>query len=73
MILVHAAAGKNTKNAMVDRRWSMSTKKSKPIPDDKEQSARFIEAAKRIDNPDAKAAFEEAMGKIVKKKKVSKS
>lgn len=47
----------------------MSAKKIKPIPDDKEQYARFIEAAKQIDNPDAKKAFEEAMAKIVKKKK----
>lgn len=50
----------------------MSAKKTKPKPDDKEQYARFIEAAKKIDNPDAKKAFEEAMSKIVKKKKVHK-
>ena len=51
----------------------MSTKKSKPEPDDKEQFARFIEAAKRIDNPDAKEAFEEALAKIVKKKRTPKN
>ncbi|MGO9176110.1 MAG: hypothetical protein ACLQED_08215 [Desulfobaccales bacterium] len=47
----------------------MSAKKTKPEPDDKKQYARFIEAAKQIDNPDAKKAFEEAMAKIVKNKK----
>lgn len=47
----------------------MRAKKSKPIPDDKEQFARFIEAAKGIKNPDAKEAFEEALSKIVKKKR----
>jgi hypothetical protein len=49
----------------------MSTKKIKPEPDDKEQYAQFIEAAKQIDNPDAKKAFEEALAKIIKKKRVS--
>ena len=48
------------------------TQKIKPDPDDKEQYARFIEAAKQIDNPDAKKAFEETMAKIVKHKRVSK-
>lgn len=47
----------------------MSAKKSKPIPDDKEQFVRFVEVAKQIDNPAAKEAFEEAMSKIIKKKK----
>ncbi|MGO9619815.1 MAG: hypothetical protein ACLPT6_00225 [Desulfobaccales bacterium] len=47
----------------------MNAKKSKPEPDDKEQYARFIEAAKRIDNPDAKKAFEEALSKIIKKRR----
>lgn len=47
----------------------MTTKKIKPEPDNKEQFARFVEAAKQIDNPDAKEAFEEALAKIAKKKK----
>ncbi|MFZ0052556.1 MAG: hypothetical protein WAK96_12345 [Desulfobaccales bacterium] len=47
-------------------------RKKRPEPDDKEQFARFIEAAKQIENPDAKKAFEEAFDKIVKKKKVPK-
>jgi len=51
----------------------MSAKKSKPEPDDKEQFARFIEKAKEIQNPDAKEAFEKALSKIVKKKRVTKS
>lgn len=46
----------------------MSTKKSKPKPDDKEQSARFIEAAKKIEEPISKKAFQEVFDKIVKKK-----
>jgi hypothetical protein len=51
----------------------MNPKKSKPKPDDKEQFARFIETAKQIDNPDAKEAFEEAINKIAKKRKITKS
>lgn len=51
----------------------MTPRKSKPPPDDKEQFARFIEVTKRIDNPDAKEAFEEALAKIVKKKRTSKT
>lgn len=51
----------------------MNPKKSKPKPDDKEQFARFIEAAKLIDNPDAKKAFEEALDKIAKKKRSSQT
>jgi hypothetical protein len=47
----------------------MSARKNKPEPDDKEQFARFIEAAKQIDTPDAKEAFEEAINKIAKKKR----
>ena len=50
----------------------MTPKKIKSEPNNKEQFARFIEAAKQIYNPDAKEAFEEALTKIVKKKKVSK-
>lgn len=48
-------------------------RKSKPPPDDKEQFARFIEAAKLIENPDATTAFEKALGKIIKKKRGPKS
>jgi hypothetical protein len=48
-------------------------RKSKPKPDDKEQSARFIETAGQVETPDSRAAFEEALAKIVKKKRVSKS
>jgi hypothetical protein len=50
----------------------MSTKKNKPKPDDKEQSARFTEIAGQIQSDNPKEAFEEALAKIVKKKKVSK-
>ncbi|MGA7563058.1 MAG: hypothetical protein WBW55_07650 [Desulfobaccales bacterium] len=49
------------------------TQKIKPDPDDKEQYARFIEAAKQIDNPDAKKAFEEALNKIIHKKRIIKA
>lgn len=49
----------------------MSAKKSKPPPDDKEQSARFIETAGQVQTDNAQEAFEEALGKIVKKKRVS--
>jgi len=45
-------------------------RKKKPKPDDKEQSARFVETAGQIDLKDnPREAFEEAMDKIVKKKK----
>jgi len=44
-------------------------KKKKAKPDDKEQSGRFIERAKEIQSEWAKEAFEEAMVKIIKKKK----
>jgi hypothetical protein len=50
----------------------MIAKKGKPKPDDKEQSARFIEKAKQIDSDDTKEAFEEAIGKIIRKKASSK-
>ncbi|MGP8049965.1 MAG: hypothetical protein ACLPYB_05080 [Desulfobaccales bacterium] len=50
----------------------MTPKKTKPEPDDKEQYARFIEAAKQIDNPGAKKAFDDAFDKIIKTKKKSK-
>lgn len=45
----------------------MSTKKSKPKPDDKEQSVRFIETAGQVQSDDAQKAFEKAIGKIIKK------
>lgn len=47
----------------------MAPRKSKPKADDKEQSARFIETAKQIQSGNPKEAFDEAVGKIVKKKK----
>lgn len=47
----------------------MSTREKQPEPDDKEQAARFIEAAKKIEEPISKKAFEEVFDKIVKKKK----
>ncbi len=48
------------------------TKKTKPEPDDKEQAARFLEAAKKIKEPLSEKAFEKAFDNIAKKKKVSK-
>jgi hypothetical protein len=51
----------------------MSAKKSKPKPDDKEQSTRFIETAEQVQSDNAPEAFEEALDKIVKKKRVSKN
>jgi hypothetical protein len=48
------------------------SRKKRPEPDDKEQSARFIETAKRLGADKGKEAFEEAISKIVKKKRVSK-
>jgi len=50
----------------------MSARKSKPKPDDKEQSARFIEKAGQVQSDNAREAFDEALSKIVKKKKPSK-
>ena len=49
----------------------MSTK-SKHKPDDKEQSARFIEAAGQVQSDNPKEAFEGALDKIIKKKRVTK-
>lgn len=49
------------------------TPKKRPKPDDKEQSARFIETAKRLGADKSKEAFERAIDKIVKKKRVSKT
>jgi len=48
------------------------SRKKRPEPDDKEQAARFIEAAKKIEEPISKKGFEEAFDKIVKKKRVIK-
>lgn len=51
----------------------MSARKSKPTPDDKEQFARFIETAGQIEQKDnPQEAFKEAIGKIIKKKRVPK-
>jgi hypothetical protein len=50
----------------------MNPKKSKPKPDDKEQSARFIETAGQVQTDNPKEAFEEAMSKIAKKKSFPK-
>jgi hypothetical protein len=50
----------------------MSAKKSKPPPDDKEQSARFIETAGQVQSDNPKQSFEEALSKIVKGKNPSK-
>lgn len=51
----------------------MTPRKSKPKPDDKEQSARFIETAGQVQSDNPKEAFEEAMSKITKKRNVSKA
>lgn len=47
------------------------SREKRPEPDDKEQSARFIETAKRLGADKGKEAFEEAISTIVKKKRVS--
>jgi hypothetical protein len=47
----------------------MPPKKSTPEPDNKEQSARFIEAAEQVQSNNPKEAFEEALVKIAKKKR----
>lgn len=48
-------------------------RKKRPEPDDKEQSARFIEKAEQVQSHNAKEAFDEAFDKIVKKKRISKT
>jgi len=48
-------------------------RKEKPKPDNKEQSARFIEAAGQVQSDNPQEAFEEALGKIVKKKNIPKA
>jgi hypothetical protein len=50
----------------------MTPRKSKSKPDDKEQSARFLETAGQVQSDNPKEAFEEALSKIVKGKKPSK-
>lgn len=42
--------------------------KKRPEPDDKEQSARFLEKAGQVQSDDATEAFEAALNKIVEKK-----
>jgi hypothetical protein len=49
------------------------SRENRPEPDDKEQSDRFIETAKRLGADKGKEAFEEAVGKIVKKKRLPKT
>lgn len=49
----------------------MNAKKSKPKPDDKEQSVRFIETAEQVQSDNANEAFEEAINKIAKKKRIT--
>lgn len=51
----------------------MSAKKINPKPDDKEQSARFIETAGQVQSDNAQESFEKALEKIVKKKQTSKA
>jgi hypothetical protein len=50
----------------------MTPRKKKPEPDDKEQSARFIETAGQVQSDNPKEAFEGALGKIIKGKRTSK-
>jgi hypothetical protein len=46
----------------------MKGRKKKPVPDDPEQSARFLETAKAVLTEDAKERFEKATEMILKKK-----
>ena len=71
-ILARVVVAKNLKNVMGNRSNFMSIK-DKPNPDDKEQSARFIEAAGQVQSDNPKEAFEEAMNEIAKKKRPSKA
>jgi arylamine N-acetyltransferase len=43
------------------------SRKKRPKPDDKEQSARFVETAGQIQSDNPREAFEDALNKIVKK------
>lgn len=47
-------------------------KKSKSQPNDKEESARFIETPEQVQFDYAQEAFEETIGKIIKNKQVTK-
>ncbi len=49
------------------------TKNNKSKPNDKEQSARFMEIAEQIQSENAQEAFEETMSKVAKKRKPTKS
>jgi hypothetical protein len=49
----------------------MIATKNQPKPDDKEQSARFIETSEQVQSDNPKEAFEEALDKIAKKKRNS--
>lgn len=42
-------------------------RKKKPKPDDKEQSARFLEKATQVQSNDPKKAFEKTLNIILKK------
>jgi hypothetical protein len=48
----------------------MTAKRGKPKQDDKEQSARFIEAAGQVQSDNSQEAFEQAICKIVKQKRI---
>jgi hypothetical protein len=51
----------------------VTEKGKKTKPDDKEQSARFIEKAEQVQSNNANEAFEEAISKIAKtKQKIKK-
>ena len=45
--------------------------KSKPTPDDPEQSKRFIETAKKLETDESAIAFERVIKKILPEKKRS--
>lgn len=48
-------------------------KKKQSKPDNKEQSARFIETAGQVQSDNAQEAFGKALDKIVKKKRINKN
>ena len=45
------------------------TRKKRPIPDDEEQSARFLKTAEHVENEDSAAAFDEALTRILPPKR----
>jgi hypothetical protein len=45
------------------------SKENQQKPDDPEEYARFVKLAEEIQDEDAEAKFENALGKILKKKK----